>query len=121
MPQYKRLPDFSTADAEVPTLQFREGNLVVEFKDWQEKHVRITFPDTVAFSWGDEPVVPDSVRDDSCYEVQDSDWVDKLVEQGASLDPRLYRHYLLCFNACNSKLAVVSLHMVIAAEQPSPC
>lgn len=121
MPLYKQLPDFSTADAELLTLLFQDGNLVVEFKDWQERHVHVTFPDAVAFSWGDEPVLPDNVRDDCCYEVLDSDWLGTLVEHGAIDDPKPYKHYLLCFNACSSCLRVASLHMVIAPEQPSPC
>jgi hypothetical protein len=113
MPRYQRLYDFSTADAQLPSLSFRRGDLVVEFEDWQERKVRITFRETVAFWWRDEPNLASDVSEDSSYEVLDSDWIRELVEQRAISDSSDYKEYLLCFNDCGGALGVVSHQLLM--------
>jgi hypothetical protein len=88
---------FSTADAEQPSIEFKGGDLIVQFKDWCERPVSIRFPETIAFTWQDEARLPADIRDDSAYEVINSPWVAELLELGATLVDR--HHYKLCFNA----------------------
>ena len=88
---------FSTADAEQPSIEFKGGDLIVQFKDWREQWVSIRFPETIAFTWQDEARLPADIRDDSAYEVINSPWLAELSELGATLVNS--HHYKLCFNA----------------------
>lgn len=42
---------FSTADTEYPEIHQEDGDLRAEFKDWQEKTVKLYFVDHVACKW----------------------------------------------------------------------
>ena len=88
---------FSTADAEHPSIEHRDGDLTVQFLDWREIPVKIHFPFTIAFRWQDEAVLPANIRDDQSYEVINSCWCAELAQLGVA-QPQ-HRHYKLCFNA----------------------
>ena len=62
-------PGFSTADAEHPTLEYRDGDLMLQFVDWQEKRITVRFPFAVAFRWQDDGALAPDIRDDMIYEV----------------------------------------------------
>jgi hypothetical protein len=88
---------FSTADAERPEIDFRDGELVVRFVNWREEAVTIRFPFAVAFRWQSDATLPPNVRDDQSYEILDSQWLVELKQLGAT-EPQ-HCHYKLCFNA----------------------
>ena len=98
-------PGFSTADADRPEIAYTQGDLLVQFKDWRGQLVALRFPDAVAFHWQYGTALPAGVRDDSSYEVTDSDWMAELRSLKA-LPPEPH-HYMLCFNAVGV-LVVVS-------------
>lgn len=86
-----------TADAEQVSITYRQGDLILEYIDWQEHACRVAFADTLAFRWQeyDDAVTP---RDDSTYQLIHSAWL-KAQTVGLT-DPEQYAHYKLCFNAC---------------------
>ena len=45
---------FSTADAEDLEISFRNDQLIVSFRDWQNQSVLIAFSETAAFLWTSE-------------------------------------------------------------------
>jgi len=96
---YRQLAvSFSTADAERPVIEYRDGRLTLQFVDWREQPVTVHFPNVVAFHWQDEANLPPGVRDDMTYELLDSPWVAELEELGAIFGE--HHHYKICFNAC---------------------
>jgi hypothetical protein len=103
--------DFSTADAERPEMVTLNGELLVSFQDWRERRVVLKFPEAVLYRWEDDVTSPAGVRDDSSYEVIDSELIAEL--KTASTLPAEPHHYLLCFNAAGM-LNVVSSRLVIA-------
>ncbi len=90
--------DFSTADADYPTFALNQGQLRLDFIDWQERSVRIQFDDVCAVRW--QEVAPTSpLRDDVTYEIHDSEWLAEYKAQIQLGSPESVRHYKLCFNA----------------------
>jgi hypothetical protein len=88
----------NTADGERVHLSF-DGDLLLSFVDWCEQPCQATFRDVLAFRWQElDAKVP---RDDTTYEVVDSDWLAHQAKLQA-LDPAAFVHYLLCFNACGA-------------------
>lgn len=88
---------FSTADAEEVKLSYSRGDLLLEFRDWQEQAVAVRFEETIRFSWTDE--LSDDLCTDVCYQVHDSPWtVTDPREHGDSV----FCHYKLCFNQCGT-------------------
>ena len=91
---------FSTADAESPMLAFEQGTLRLRFLDWQEREVRLRFPETVAFRWEDgDAAVAAEHRNDASYRVEDSGWIRRLRESGTVGEADAVTHFKLCFNA----------------------
>src|SRR5262245_19326761 len=89
---------FSTADAEDVTLAFDRTELHLIFRDWREETVEHTFKDVLAFKWDGELSI-DTIRDDTCYEVIDSSWLEEQARLQGENQTR-FTHYKLCFNAC---------------------
>lgn len=99
MPNYQVIDlGFSTADAERPELRFADGDIHFSFIDWREQPVRFTATDVRAFSWLEELDEP-NLRDDTTYEVLDSDLVQKNCALNIISPADGYRHFKLCFNA----------------------
>jgi hypothetical protein len=99
MPTYSPLAlDFSTADVEHPSLEYRNGDLVLRFTNWQDKPIVVRFSDVVAFRWQDDEKLPSNVRDDMAYEVIHSPWLAELRELGAAMSDS--HHFKICFNVC---------------------
>lgn len=93
-------PGFSTADTEYPSFEFRDGDLTLEFIDWQEQAIRVVFHDVAGMQWNDEAEFHgDDIRDDSSYEVCESEWLAKHISLGTFSESEGYRHFVLCFNA----------------------
>ncbi|MEP6903458.1 MAG: hypothetical protein ABJA66_17155 [Actinomycetota bacterium] len=91
---------FSTADAEnIETFFFNGSTLWLKFFDWREQVWRVEFSEVVAFSWNQEEVEHQELRDDCVYEVKDSDWLGKYRKIGTIGIIDKYKHYKFCFNA----------------------
>ena len=95
--------NYSTADAEDPIIKMVGSNLLVEFSDWQEKKVTLTFFDADMFSWQQ---IDDQFSEapDRIYEVQESVWLKQVKDYGPEL-----KHYKLCFNASYYNLDVLAV------------
>lgn len=89
----------STADAEHVALEYRDNRLTLTFLDWREQRRVVRFDDVVAHCWYCESEVFPKIRDDTTYQVLDSDLVRRLLECGAVTKTQEVQHYVLCFNA----------------------
>src|SRR5215217_2512021 len=89
---------FSVADGEQVDVSFANGELVLRFVDWREQVVEARFPETLAFRWASRPSW-ETPRDDSTYEIVDSDWLSDEVRLENAARPEDFAHYVLCFNA----------------------
>ncbi|EGR0694062.1 TPA: hypothetical protein I7264_25825 [Vibrio parahaemolyticus] len=102
--------EFSTADAEYPSIHQEEGDLLVDFKDWQEKVVKLHFSDIVAFKWQMVFDLHEGERDDCCYEIHGSSWLIKHVQSEIINDHEGYKHYRLNFNEVG-QLDVIAINL----------
>ena len=93
-------PEFSVADAEYPKFALRDGRLVLEFVDWQERSVRVRFPNAAGVKWQELDSRGPEDRDDSVYEIIDSSWLAEYLANDARTLAEGLRHFRLCFNAC---------------------
>ena len=100
---------FSVADADVPDVHFAEGNLIITFKDWRERSVEHRFLDVLAFRWATTPSYA-TPREDSTFELRDSDWLQTELHRDRGLATSDFAHYILCFNA-SSTLEVICRRM----------
>ena len=91
---------FSTADAEYPEIHQEDGDVVLRFKDWQEKVIEVFFVDPIAFKWQMTESFLDGEHDDSSYEILGSNWLSENLKQGTIADSEEYKHYKLNFNGC---------------------
>jgi len=99
MPKYKIVDlGFSTADGERPEFRFIGKDIHFSFLDWNEKPVEFTAFDVRAFSWIEEMDIP-SIRDDTTYEVEESELIEKYFSWNLASPKDGYRHFKLCFNA----------------------
>ena len=89
---------FHTADGERPELQFRGGDIRFSFVDWREQPVTFVVSDVRAFSWLEELDVP-GIRDDVCYEVLQSELIQKYCAWNVMTPEDGYHHFKICFNA----------------------
>lgn len=89
---------FSTADAEYPVIKQKNGDVYVEYSDWQEKVVKLVFRDSVGFKWQMVFDLITGERDDECYEIACSSWVQKNIELGVIRESENYKHFRLNFN-----------------------
>jgi len=72
-------PGFSTADAEYPDFALSNGVLRVEFTDWREQRVVVEFAEVAGVRWQEAGPHGPEERDDSVYEIMDSDWLEELL------------------------------------------
>ena len=94
-------PSFSTADAEFPDVHQEDGYVVLMYKDWQENTVKVFFADPMAFKWQmAETFYEDEDRDDSCYVIENSKWLESHMEQSMAAETEEYNHYKFNFNGC---------------------
>ena len=91
---------FSTADAEFPEIHQVDGDVVLSFRDWQERLVEVFFSDHIAFRWQMAEILQDKEKDDSCYEILNSSWIDLHIKQGIISQSEEYKHYKFNFNSC---------------------
>ena len=89
---------FSTADVEDLEIRFRDDQLIVSFRDWQDQSVLITFSEAAAFLWTSE-LDPDGFRDDAATVVIESTWLNEQANCGNSLIKPPCKHFRLGFNA----------------------
>lgn len=99
----------STADAEQVEFRYEKGNLFLRFVDWREQPRELVFQDVIAFRWQelDEPEL--DIRDDTTYEVVDSEWLSRQAQLQAA-DCENHAHYKLCFNACGALDVLAKRH-----------
>lgn len=90
---------FSVADAEDIAFKYDGANLVLEFKDWQEKHVTIKCENTLGFKFQNaEYELSGSERFDSCHIVHGSEWVKEHLKQCEAWEGENWLHYKFNFN-----------------------
>lgn len=99
----------STADAEQVQLRYERGDLIVSFLDWQEQSCELVFQDSLAFRWQEFDDAKLDIRDDTTYEVVDSEWLSRQAHLQA-VDCAQYAHYKLCFNASGSLDVLAKRH-----------
>ncbi|ELV8759184.1 hypothetical protein QNE81_003761 [Vibrio vulnificus] len=104
--------EFSTADAEYPEIHQVDGDLRVEFKDWQEKAVKLHLSDPVAFKWQMTFDLLKGERDDCCYEICNSFWLAEHVQSEIINSNEGYKHFRLNFNELG-QLDVIALNIVV--------
>lgn len=97
---------FSTADAESVEVHFSGSSLILTFVDWQGANIKFTFEDVIAFKWEDDLDEP-TVKDDICYEVEDSTWLHRKSSQDSAISIEEYGHYKLCFNEYGAALDIL--------------
>ena len=109
MSQLTRLnTTFSTADAERPEIRYCNGELFLTFKDWQNKSVSVLFTDPVAFKWEEADCFYEGERDDSCYVIENSEWIAAYLKHGDISKNEAYQHYKFNFNSIG-QLEVIAL------------
>ncbi len=99
---------FSTADAENVSIKFSNGDLYVNFIDWQEKQKEILFIKTLAFSWYENS----QETDDGCFQVMDSEWTKQHPDHDEVSNNKNYKHYRFIFNYVG-KLDVIAINFKI--------
>ena len=97
---------FSTADAEDVEYSSDGYELILKFKDWQEKKWIIVFDDVEYLKVSDY-INDEKYRYDSPQQVMNSELIRQL-----NLDEGIYKHYMLCFNAW-SNMEIISQELKI--------
>jgi hypothetical protein len=92
-------PGFSVADAEYPSFSLREGRLLLEFVDWQEQQVRVSFSGVAGVKWHELSSPGPEDRDDAVFEIEESSWLEAYLQEGSRATNESLRHFRLCFNA----------------------
>ena len=85
----------------------KEGDLVLEFKDWQETEREVFFPDAVAFKWQMIETFIDGEVYDRSHLVIEYKWLEEHVKPGEIGEQEVYKHYKFNFNG-NGQLEVIS-------------
>jgi hypothetical protein len=100
MPRYQRLdPGFSTADASYQSLQLQDSRLTVAFDDWQKRPVVVVFENAIAVRWEEGDSLLGDHRDDECYLVEESPWLETQRPELGQNDKQGFQHFRLCFNS----------------------
>ncbi len=99
---------FSTADAEYPSLIKDGGLLTLKYEDWREVMVEVCFHETVAFKWQECESFLENERDDCCYEISNSKWLEEYLKQGVVAENENIRHFRFNFNGIG-QLEVLSI------------
>mgnify|MGYP003384961329 CR=1 FL=1 len=92
--------EFSTAGAEYPEIHQTEGDVILRFKDWREQPVEVFFSDPIAFKWQMAICLSQNERDDSCYEILESEWLALHIKEEEVSASEEYVHYKFNFNEC---------------------
>jgi hypothetical protein len=95
-------PGFSTADAEYPMLELRDGVLTIAFVDWQEERICVKFDDVMAVKWQETGALLQNEPFDGACVVEDSTWLEQHLVDSRIGVPHSYRHLKFNFNACGS-------------------
>jgi hypothetical protein len=103
-------PGFSVADAEYPTINLRDGTLILGFIDWHENAIEVKFANVAGVMWQETDSAGPENRDDSVFEIIGSSWLNEYLIQGARTLNDSLHHYRLCFNA-NGVLDVLAASM----------
>jgi hypothetical protein len=86
-----------SADAERVSLSFKDGDLTINYIDWQERAQSVALHEVFAFKW-QERDSDSPPRDDTTYQVIQSEW---LHEQTFGLPgAQELVHFKVLFNAC---------------------
>ena len=94
-------PGFSTADAEYPEIRQEDGDVILKFQDWQENIIEVFFAEAMAFKWQmAEVFYPCEERDDSSYQIENSEWLKTHMQQGTATESEEFKHYKFNFNGC---------------------
>ena len=94
-------PPFSTADAEYPEIHQEDGDVILRYKDWQENIIEVFFAEAMAFKWQMAEVFYEGEdRDDSCYLIENSEWLKSHMQQSMAAETEEYNHYKFNFNGC---------------------
>ena len=91
-------PGFSVADADYPAFSLRDEDVVLDFTDWQKRHVRVRFTNAAGIKWQELDSAGPEDRDDAVFEIIDSAWLGAYLKTGARAAADELRHYRLCFN-----------------------
>jgi len=103
---------FSTADTESPVeLNFKANRLIARFLDWQRHEVQIEFSDVVALRWDDNYLPSITISPDRVYEVENSEWIAALQENGGLGSSEQHIHLKLGFNDEGKFLDVIATQM----------
>ena len=109
-------PGFSTADAEYPDLTLNDGVLRLEFREWTEQVIVVEFDDVCAVRWQEVGYLGPEDREDSVYEIIDSDWLEAHLKGGARDPEEGHRHFKLGFNAYGP-LEVLATRMRLVSRE----
>jgi hypothetical protein len=91
-------PGFSTADADYPEIHQVDGDLILRFKDWQERLIEVFFVAPVACKWEMLQSFLEGEGNDLSYEILNSSWLSEYVKQGIIERSEEYKHYKFNFN-----------------------
>ncbi|MFA0294330.1 hypothetical protein AB4487_23580, partial [Vibrio splendidus] len=89
---------FSTADAEYPEIFQVDGDVILKFRDWREEKVEIFFADPIAMKWQMAESSLNGERCDSCYEIEQSNWLKLHIDQDEVSESEGYKHFKFNFN-----------------------
>ena len=103
---------FSTSDAEYPEIHQIEGCVILRYKNWQEKDIEVFFADPIAFKWQMAEAFHAGEREDSCYEIINSEWLALHLQQGEVSESEGYRHYKFNFNGLG-QFEILSLNYTV--------
>jgi hypothetical protein len=93
-------PGFSTADAEYPKICQVDGEVLLRFKDWQERSIEVFFVDPIAFRWQMIETFIEGEAYDRSHVIENSAWLAEHRRQGAIGEKEEYQHYKFNFNGC---------------------
>lgn len=106
---------FSVSDAEGISFNYEKGNVLLIFKDWREKLIKVKFENALGFKFQDAEYFNSNLeRFGSCHVVLNSGWLKLHEEKGETWDGETWEHYKFNFNAGGiievlcSKVVVVS-------------
>lgn len=78
----------------------------LDFKDYLDKQVRVTFNTVAAFLFG--KIEEGSFgRDDQIYEVIESEWLAKQLSDLSDTEREKYSHFMFCFNTYKKAFHVI--------------
>jgi hypothetical protein len=92
-------PGFSTADAESVSLLLKRRTGILEFTDWREEKVRVILENAVGLKWQEVDSSEPEDRDDTSYEIVNSEWLREHLAQHVVEEKEGHKHYKFCFNA----------------------